>query len=241
MTEDILGAVIVIVTALAITVLGVRYVASYATPEETDATPEETDATADGTVDGGRATTLDRWLSSYAPWLVAAIVTGLAILWSTGDLPLSFQLRVAIMVTVLVPVAVLDVRFGVVASSLLVALVVGRGLSLAVEVTEGGVSWSSLGHEVAVAAAVGAVFGFVRLTSRAGLGGGDIFLFMLFPLMLGPRLAVMAVFVAFGLAFLYSAWVLASRRGTRKDTFPLCPAILVGTVGTVLVVSLTGV
>lgn len=183
---------------------------------------------------------LDRWLSVYAPWVVAAAVVVLAIAWASGGLPLSFQVRAAVMMTVLVPVAILDVRFGVVSTRMLVVLVLGRGLSLVIETFEDGVSWSSLGQEAAVAAVVGIAFWLVRMTSRAGLGGGDVILFMLFPLLLGARLAIAAVFVSFAVAFVYSAWVLATRRATRKDSFPLCPAVLVGTVSTVLVVSLTG-
>jgi prepilin signal peptidase PulO-like enzyme (type II secretory pathway) len=259
MTENLLDAAIVIVVAVLLTMLGTRYVASFgAVTEQTggdDAVgssgrpsaaerrlaPDRPGAAGDAGQDAPAPSgALDRWLSVYAPWAVAAAVVVLAIAWASGGLPLSFQVRAAVMMTVLVPVAILDLRFGVVSTRMLVVLVLGRGLSLVIETFEDGVSWSSLGQEAAVAAVVGIAFWLVRMTSRAGLGGGDVILFMLFPLLLGARLAIAAVFVSFAVAFVYSAWVLATRRATRKDSFPLCPAVLVGTVSTVLVVSLTG-
>ncbi|GHG46082.1 hypothetical protein GCM10011331_05910 [Flavimobilis marinus] len=265
MTEVLVAGVIVILVSAAVTLLGVRYVASFAPGRPSGGTPSPRDlpsADAGGAAEGeqedggqvsvkivepdaaapaARDDVLDRSLVVYAPWAVLAAVVALAVGWGVAEVPLSYQLRVALTLVLLVPVAALDVRYGVVAAPALGALLLVRAVSLAIEVTEGGPSWSSVGQEAAAAAMIGAVFGLVRLTSRAGLGGGDVLLFLLFPLLLGTRLAVTAVFVSFIVAFAYSAWALAAHRATRKDAFPLCPAVLVGTVATVLFVSLSGV
>ncbi|MBD9698788.1 prepilin peptidase [Flavimobilis sp. GY10621] len=175
------------------------------------------------------------------PWGVLALVVVLAVLWMPAELTATYQVRIAMVLVALVPVAVVDLRHGVVPDSVLVALLGVRAVVLGIDVARDvpGV-WLALRAEVAVAVVILAVLGLARLVNRRSIGVGDLKLFAVLPLLLGPQLAIWSIMASFVAAFVYTVFVLSTKRRSRRAAIPFAPFVLLGTLAAVVLVSLPG-
>lgn len=178
----------------------------------------------------------------------AALVVGttlatslvLAVLWGLEELPLPFTVRMLVLLVGLAAITVADVRTGVVPYLYLAVLAAVRLVAYVPELlVDARATLLVVRGELVTALIIVVLLGLVRLTQRGGLGWGDIWILALLPLFLGPRLALLSILASFVVAFGFSLWALISRRKSRRDSFPLAPAILVG-VTTVLVYATFG-
>lgn len=182
-----------------------------------------------------------RSLAVLGPWGVLALVVVLAVLWMPAELTATYQVRIAMVLVALVPVAVVDLRHGVVPDAVLVALLGVRAVVLGIDVARDvpGV-WLALRAEVAVAVVILAVLGLARLVNRRSIGVGDLKLFAVLPLLLGPQLAIWSIMASFVAAFVYTVFVLSTKRRSRRAAIPFAPFVLLGTLAAVVLVSLPG-
>lgn len=184
---------------------------------------------------------LARAVARVGPSFVLALVVVLVLLWRETELHASYQVRVALMLVALVPIAVIDLRLGIVPDAVLVSLLGARAVVLGIDLASGVPgTMPALRADLAVAIVILLVLVLVRLGSRGSLGLGDVKLFAVLPLLLGPQLAIWSIMASFGVAFAYSIFVLATKRRTRRSAVPFAPFILAGTLLTVVAVSLPG-
>ena len=78
------------------------------------------------------------------------------------------------------------------------------------------------------AAAAGAVFLFLGIVSRGGMGGGDVKLAAMIGAFLGAPAVIVALFLAVALGATAGVVLLALRLRTRKDMIPFGPAMAAG-------------
>jgi leader peptidase (prepilin peptidase) / N-methyltransferase len=83
-------------------------------------------------------------------------------------------------------------------------------------------------HAVIAAAAAGAVFLFIGIVSRGGMGGGDIKLAAMIGAFLGAPAVIVALFLAVALGASVGVVLLALRLRSRKDMIPFGPAMATG-------------
>lgn len=178
-------------------------------------------------------------------WLLPAgviLVLGVALVWQRLDLVATYQVRLAVVLVSLAPLALIDRRERVVPNRALVALLAGRVLVYAWEtVTMGRDVLDMLRAELLTALVVVAFFAALSLVGRGGIGMGDVKLFGVLTLYLGTQLALASILASLLVAFLVAVVALATRRLTRKDSFAMVPSIAAGTVLAVVLVSVRGV
>jgi leader peptidase (prepilin peptidase) / N-methyltransferase len=81
---------------------------------------------------------------------------------------------------------------------------------------------------VIAAAVAGAVFLFIGIVSRGGMGGGDIKLAAMIGAFLGAPAVIVALFLAVALGAAAGIVLLALRLRSRKDLIPFGPAMATG-------------
>lgn len=177
----------------------------------------------------------------WIPVLNVAVAVALALLWSPFELELVYQVRVVLFLTFLAPLAVIDHRERIVPNKVLLVLL---ALRVPLWVWEAATDlerfFGTLRAEATVAAVIFGFFMLMRLVHRGGLGMGDVKLFAIMPLFLGVQLAIAGIFGSLVASFCFAVWAMATRRKNRKDTFAMVPAIAIGTVGAVILVSIRG-
>jgi prepilin signal peptidase PulO-like enzyme (type II secretory pathway) len=123
--------------------------------------------------------------------------------------------------------ALLDVRTGLIFDPL-VASVFAMGML---------VGWYG-GHvaaSIAGSAVLGAILAALYATTRGcGIGLGDVKLGTALGAALGARIALDAIGIAFVTGAAYGAYLLATRRATRRSAIPFGPFIAIGTCAAVL-------
>lgn len=98
--------------------------------------------------------------------------------------------------------------------------------------------WPTVLGELIAAGALLLASVLCSLISKNAIGFGDMKLFILMGLMLGMDGIWGSVFLSLIVSFFISAYVLITKKKTRKDTIPFGPAIVIGTY---LSVCLSGV
>ena len=91
------------------------------------------------------------------------------------------------------------------------------------------VVWINLLSEVVAAVALLVASLLCVLVIKNGIGFGDMKLFIVMGLMLGLEGIWGAIFVALLVSFFIAAFLLISKKKTRKDAIPFGPAIVIGT------------
>lgn len=178
----------------------------------------------------------------WVPASSVVVAVALTVLWGPLDLEAAYQMRVVTFLSFLVPLAVIDARESLVPNRLLIALV---ALRVPLAVWEAAVDlemfWATIRGEVTVGVVVGGFFLLLRLLPAGGIGMGDVKLLALMPIFLGPQLALTSIMASLLVSFVLALWMMASRRKSRKDAFPMVPSIVVGTIAAVVLVTVRGV
>ena len=89
--------------------------------------------------------------------------------------------------------------------------------------------WPTVIGELIAAGALFLASVLCALLSKNSIGFGDMKLFVVMGLMLGMDGIWSAVFLTLIVSFFISAYVLITKKKTRKDTIPFGPAIVIGT------------
>lgn len=164
-----------------------------------------------------------------ALWLVLA-----AARWPAPDLPAYLWLA-----WVGVAACYIDLREHRLPDALTLAAVLGVGGFLAIGAALDGL-WDAYGRAWLAALAAVAVFLVLALVRSSGLGLGDVKLVGSLGLALGWEswsTLVTGLFLGFVLAALVAVVLVTSRRAGRHTALPFGPALLLGTLTTVVIVS----
>lgn len=179
-------------------------------------------------------------------WWIPAVSTVVGVilgaLWSQLDLQPVYQVRVIVLLAALPVLAVIDHRERIVPNR---ALLVLLALRVPLWIWEAAIDLdlfvATLRSEVIVGGIILGFFSLLRVLHRGGIGMGDVKLFAIMPLFLGTQMALSAILGSLVASFCFAVWAMVTKRKGRKDSFPMVPAIALGTVGAVLLVSIRGV
>lgn len=127
-----------------------------------------------------------------------------------------------IFATVMVAITIVDIRHMIIPNEVLAA---GACLGLPFLAME---SLSKTAWGLVAGLSLGAAMLLIAWLSKGGMGGGDIKLAALIGLFLGPRLAALAIFMAFLVGGVVGAFLLVSKIKGRKDAIPFGPYLALG-------------
>jgi len=177
----------------------------------------------------GRCRTCGQKLSWQYP--AVEMLTGVVFLLIFNFQFSIFNFILAVLMSALIVVSVVDLKLGIIPDEVLVFLLVVWGLK---EV--GGIrSIEGIGQEIALAAvpavAAGLFFYLLVLVTRGrGMGGGDVKLAFIIGLFLSPGQTFIAIYAAFILGGLVALALLAVGRKKFGQTVPFGPFLAVGTL-----------
>lgn len=175
------------------------------------------------------------------PAASTVLLSVMAIFWYQQSIEASYQIRLVLMISCLFPIAVIDRKVGIVPNRILLIMVAVRvPIYIWEAVTNFDMFKATARAEIVTAGIIFLFFILLRMIYRGGVGMGDVKLFAVMPLYLGTQLALSAIFGSLVVAFLYSSWLMISKRKGSKDAFPLCPSILAGASLMTLFVSVAG-
>lgn len=129
-----------------------------------------------------------------------------------------------IFAAVMVAVTVTDLKHMIIPDQILLA---GALLGLPFLLLQ---SWQGTLWGIAAGLAAGGFMLAIAVVSRGGMGGGDIKLAAFMGLFLGPRIAGLALFLAFLIGGLAGIILLVSGKKGRKDAVPFGPYLALGGV-----------
>ncbi|MGP7959735.1 prepilin peptidase [Sanguibacter sp. A247] len=177
-------------------------------------------------------------------WIIPAsvvVVVGTALAWQAAGLEPTYQVRLALMLSALAPLALTDQREHVVPNEALIALLGARVVIYVWEaVAHREIVGDMIRAELITAVVVVIFFIMVRMLNKGGIGMGDIKLFGVMTLFLGTQLALASIFASLLVSFVVAVVAMASKRKTRKDSFAMVPSIALGTALAVVLVSIRG-
>ena len=175
------------------------------------------------------------------PAASVALLSIMVVFWYQQSIEASYQVRLVLMISCLFPIAIIDRRAGIVPNRILLIMLVARvPIYIWEAMTNFEMFKGTARAELATASVIFLFFILLRMLYRGGVGMGDVKLFAVMPLYLGTQLALSAIFGSLVVAFLYSSWLMLSKRKGSKDAFPLCPSILAGASLMTLFVSVAG-
>jgi prepilin signal peptidase PulO-like enzyme (type II secretory pathway) len=135
----------------------------------------------------------------------------------------------------LVPLAIIDFRKHIVPNRILGVLFVCRLIIYVAEVIMyQELVFPAVVSDVLGAVAIGLFFLILALISRNSIGMGDIKLIGIMGLFLGGQTCLLAIFLGLFGSLFASLFFLATKKKTRRDYIPLVPALLGGTVLSVI-------
>lgn len=197
-----------------------------------------------GAVDG-RSDVLGVLVRPRGDWWILPVsllvVGGTAVAWQAAGLAPTYQVRMAVMLVALAPLALVDHREHVVPNRALGALLGVRAVIYVWEaIVLPDVFVDMLRAELITAGIVVLFFVMVRMLNKGGIGMGDVKLFAVMTLFLGTQLALASIFASLLVSFFVALVAMATKRKTRKDTFAMVPSIALGTALAVVLVSIRG-
>ncbi|MBP5174049.1 MAG: prepilin peptidase [Clostridia bacterium] len=125
--------------------------------------------------------------------------------------------------------AVTDLSDRVIPNALTIGGAVMRAVSICVGLVSGAGEYDLVDIGLGWLTVTVALLG-IRLFSKKGLGGGDVKLMSCLSLCFGLRGIFPLLFVSFILSALYGILMLAVKKAKMKDSFPLAPFLLAGTL-----------
>lgn len=134
------------------------------------------------------------------------------------------------LLSLLWPIAFIDYKTFRIPNTFILFGIVCRVIILAFElIFEGQFVWMTLLSEVIAAVALLLAAGLCALCIKNSIGFGDMKLFIVMGLMLSLNGIWSAIFLSLVVSFFISAFLLITKRKTRKDAIPFGPAIVIGT------------
>lgn len=134
------------------------------------------------------------------------------------------------LLSLLWPIAFIDYKTYRIPNTFILFGIVCRVIILAFElIFEGQFVWMTLLSEVIAAVALLLAAGLCALCIKNSIGFGDMKLFIVMGLMLSLNGIWSAIFLSLVVSFFISAFLLITKRKTRKDAIPFGPAIVIGT------------
>ncbi|MDR1217633.1 MAG: A24 family peptidase [Oscillospiraceae bacterium] len=202
-----------------------------------DAGRDAPDARGAARVKAGMAALSPRAAAAYAAFTAAACIgAALALTAVYPDNTFIFNMRRLCLLSLLLPAAFVDYKSYRIPNAFIVA---GAAYWAALFIAEPLVSGMAGFGRTAVSdlAAAGALTAAALLCAvaiRGSIGAGDVKLFMVMGLLLSTEGIGGAVLLSLAVSFIVSAWLLITKRKTRKDTLPFAPALAAGTFLSVL-------
>ena len=134
------------------------------------------------------------------------------------------------LLSLLWPIAFIDYKTFRIPNTFIIFGIVCRVIILAFElIFEGQFVWMTLLSEVIAAVALLLAAGLCALCIKNSIGFGDMKLFIVMGLMLSLSGIWSAIFLSLVVSFFISAFLLITKKKTRKDAIPFGPAIVIGT------------
>lgn len=150
------------------------------------------------------------------------------------------QIKLISLISILFPIAAIDLRLQKIPNKLLLIALIVRGLIFLVECILSLSNAMTIFKDSLIGAfVIAAFFLLILLIFKNSIGMGDIKLFAMMGLYQGFLGAATSVFFSLFISSVISAFLLITRKKkSRKDTIPLGPSILIGTI---LAMGLTGI
>lgn len=140
------------------------------------------------------------------------------------------SLKRLLILCVIWPIAFIDYKTYRIPNTFIVFGLICRGALLPFEmIFEWNHLWGQLASEVIAAVALLLAAFLCSLCIKNSIGFGDMKLFVVMGLLLGLEEIWSAVFLALILSFILSAYLLISKKKSRKDAIPFGPALVIGT------------
>lgn len=134
------------------------------------------------------------------------------------------------LLSMLWPIAYIDYKTYRIPNAFIIFGIICRVVILAFEVfMQSEIVWMTLLSEVIAAVALLIAAGLCALCIKNSIGFGDMKLFIVMGLMLSLNGIWSAIFLSLVVSFFISAYLLITKKKTRKDAIPFGPAIVIGT------------
>ncbi|MDD3840708.1 MAG: A24 family peptidase [Clostridia bacterium] len=190
-------------------------------------------------VDGKQRKTVTKSVFIYSI-LMTIITISISVLLSYlyKDNSIAKSLKSVALLSLLWPIAIVDYRSYRIPNIFIILGLVYRLIIFFFElIYQSDLVWMSLLSEVIAALALLVAALLCTLGLKNSIGYGDMKLFILMGFLLGLEGIWGAIFLSLIVSFFISAYLLITKRKTRKDAIPFGPAI---TIGTFLSICLTG-
>lgn len=150
------------------------------------------------------------------------------------------QIKLISLISILFPIAAIDFRLQKIPNKLLLIALIVRGLIFLIEcILSLSNAMTVLKDSLLGAFVIAAFFLLILLIFKNSIGMGDIKLFAMMGLYQGFLGAATSVFFSLLISSVISAFLLITRKKkSRKDTIPLGPSVLLGTI---FAMGLTGI
>ena len=164
--------------------------------------------------------------------LMFAVTIAASILFCTiyKDNSILMSLKRLALLSLLWPIAYIDYKTCRIPNAFIAFGAVCRVIIFAFELFfESKFVWMTLLSEVIAASALLLAAGLCALCIKNSIGFGDMKLFVIMGLMLSLNGIWSAVFLSLVVSFFISAYLLITKKKTRRDAIPFGPAIVIGT------------
>lgn len=145
------------------------------------------------------------------------------------------HIRLLILVNIMFPMANVDSKYQIIPNNFLIVALIMRILLLIPELLIMPQNTVSLLISSLLGALIiGGFFGILKIVFKGSIGMGDIKLFVVMALFQGLWGALSSVFCSLLTAFVYSIWLLITRKKSKSDSISFGPMILIGTICSIM-------
>lgn len=142
---------------------------------------------------------------------------------------LSNYFKIQSLLSILIPIAVIDWHKHIIPNKLLIVLLVERVVCVALDFMMGlqDAGWYALGCLI-TAAIIYVLFLAMQLITKNGIGGGDVKIFAIVGLYLNAYGGIQCLLYSFIVSFFVSVFLLLTKKKNRKDELAFGPILLIG-------------
>lgn len=142
---------------------------------------------------------------------------------------MSNYFKIQSLLSILIPIAVIDWYKHIIPNKLLIVLLVERVVCVALDFMMGlqDAEWYALGCLI-TAAIIYVLFLAMQLITKNGIGGGDVKIFAIVGLYLNAYGGIQCLLYSFIVSFFVSVFLLLTKKKNRKDELAFGPILLVG-------------
>lgn len=142
---------------------------------------------------------------------------------------LSNYFKIQSLLSILIPIAVIDWHKHIIPNKLLIVLLVERVACVALDFMMGlqDAGWYAFGCLI-TGAIIYVLFLAMQLITKNGIGGGDVKLFAVIGLYLNAYGGIQCLLYSFIVSFFVSVFLLLTKKKNRKDELAFGPILLVG-------------